>query len=321
MKKWLLLFLILIPLVLAQNDELRVRYKSPAKDILLDLTQYLGEDPYFHTKTDNVTVTIFPNGTALLSADSSFKGVEEIIFTRDLSKITENGTIIKAPVTRPIPKNITKTKVTENIISDTVQGALTSDTFDILKKGVNITLLESVNISIKDKKLFLTINDKVKVEAAIEKNTRKPEITTNILFPFETKLDEKALKFNISPFLFVIPLLAITGLAIYLRLRKRHKRHLKRKKPNLLPQIHKIERNIKDNPYEDFNILLDKFFDSYLDIEKGSTIYSLHEVLRARNIKGMLKQELFYLFQHKPKTQEELKLMLHYLKESLKELP
>lgn len=158
----LIIFLVLMGYVIAQQDEFSVRFHSFGKNATIDLKQYLGESElYLASQPTNVIIEIDQEkGIATLTARPGWKGSEVIYFRTNESLIKVNDTEEIAKFLPVAPEILYLRRVRDEELARLFEGTIDPSVLDLIKE-IKREEIKKVSKEIRQKTMIVRINDEV----------------------------------------------------------------------------------------------------------------------------------------------------------------
>lgn len=313
MKRGILLFLIfltLIELVLAQQNELSVTFYSFGKNATINLNDYFGEGhSYFVSQTKNVIVRIDQEkGIATLTAKPGWKGSEIIrFFSNESVKVEETEEITKPstletfypPEIKDVNLNYTEDEQLTSLLKTTIDPSI----LDFVK-GIKREQIRNISKMVKEKTVMIIINDEVNLNL---EQGYAPTVSMNFSFDMnkdteESNPQETVPKSGINNTTIIITLLTITIIGVYFYSKKHAlRKRVKRKKPNTGEDIKRMSlnklREIQNKPYQkesaqDFINVIREFFSKYFETEYDFEFKQLIDRVEDSDLSGDKKDEI-----------------------------
>ncbi len=158
----LIIFLVLISYVIAQQDEFSVRFHSFGKNATIDLKQYLGESElYLASQTMNIIVEIDQEqGIAQLTARPGWEGSEVIYFRTNESLRKMNNTEDIAKFLPVAPAILYLRKVRGEELAKLFEGTIDPSVLNLIKE-IKREEIKKVSKEIRQKTMIVRVNDEV----------------------------------------------------------------------------------------------------------------------------------------------------------------
>lgn len=158
----LIIFLVLIGYVIAQQGEFSVRFHSFGKNASIDLKQYLGESElYLASQSLNVITEIDQEkGIATITAKPGWEGSEVIYFRTNESLTKVNSTEEIAKFLPVAPEILYLRRIRDEELTKLFEGTIDPSVLDLIKeiKKEEITKLSK---EIRQKTMIVRVNDEV----------------------------------------------------------------------------------------------------------------------------------------------------------------
>ncbi len=314
MKRGILLFLIfltLIGLVLAQQNELSVTFYSFGKNATINLNKYFGEGhSYFVSQTQNVIVHVDQEkGIATITAKPGWEGSEIIRFlTNESSKTVEETNETTKPSTPetfypPEVKGGDFNKIEDEQLTSLLKVIIDPGILDFVK-GIKREQIRNISKMVKEKTVMININDEVNLNL---EQGYAPTVSMNFSFDMnkdteDANSQETVSKSGISSTTVIIALLVITVIGVYFYSKKHAlRKKVKRKKPNTGEDIKRMSlnklREIQNKPpqkesTQDFINVIREFFSKYFETEYDFEFKPLINRIEDSNLSGDKKDEI-----------------------------
>jgi len=318
-------FLLVVSFAIAQSfstseNELKVRFTSLGSNTTVNLTRFLGEGNYTHTKSENILINI-KDGIAELRAKPNWKGAEEITFYKEAVINQTQKIIIALPKKMPFDD-----KKLEREVNNLLLDRFNETYYEIIYK-IKPEQIEEIATKYEKDKLEITINKEMEIQVNTEQ--AQPKIIMKILSLKETAAPSPPKKFelNLRPIITILLIIFAIFLVytsrnyfLQIRLKIRHKKDKEIKKKKLLSKLNKIDIKNK-NALQQLQYILYEFFIIFFAISRNDTEYELESHLNKKEITGYLKQEILLLFSKMPKlTDKEMPQTVEILKYILRKM-
>lgn len=313
MKRGILVFLVfltLLGIVLAQQNEISVTFYSFGKNATINLKNYFGEGhSYLVSETQNVIVTIDQEtGIARIVAKPGWEGSEVIRFrTNESVKVEETEEVTNLSTSEIFYPPETNDEYFQSVeyekMTDLFQGTIDPSMLEFVRL-IEREEITSILKEIKGKTITIKVNDEVDLN--LEQNYTST-VSMNFSFdmnkkdgeaqPKETGIDSIISNITVITILLIIALLGIYFYSKEYVLRKK----VKRKKPTLdedikhlsLNKLKKIQNELhKKESFQDFMNVLREFFSKYFEIEHDFEFKQLMNRVEGSSLSGDKKDDI-----------------------------
>lgn len=295
----LLAFLILIPMISA--EEIIIRIHSPSDPQTINLEEYVGRSTvYFTNYSENeVSIVIDPrNKTATITPNPNFKGVATIKISTDLTEKKEEKIQGKSLSLLPTG-DYKQIEISQEELKRLMKYSVTPDLQDQLN-DIPKEKIHSIYSRIEDNKLKVDINKEADFQ--IEFTEDKPLIKldlkmpkTNVTLVKSVKPESKIGLYDVKDYM--IPILAIfmiIMLTIFFKdkVKKLKERYLSKNrmmKQQVLRKLKEIETSPDKFLFERYIAIVRTFFSQYFKINYEFTYSELNEEIK-KQVKDKSKQ-------------------------------
>ena len=273
----LLLVIILIPYVFAEQDEFSVRFHSFGKNATIDLKPHLGEsEKYLVSQTMDVIVNIDQKkGIATLKARPNWEGSEVIFFRTNESIQKINDTDKIARFLPSVPEIFALRKIRDDELGRLFEGTIDPNLLDMVKT-IKKAEIKKISSEIESNILKIKINDETELKMELG---YIPAISMDFSLSQEKEVEEIVYEEGFKiPQSIIIAFFAILIIVFFYFYAKHSKKKKKRKKEYELEKV--IDQDIKqltlqklkklqkgEGNTDKFITIVREFFSRYFGIE------------------------------------------------------
>lgn len=310
----IVLFIILVTFVAAQQGEFSVRFHSFGKNATIDLKKYLGESElYLVSRTENVIVDIDQEkGIATLRARPRWEGSEVIHFRTNESLSLVNETEEVAKFLEAVPEILFLRRIRDEELVKLFEGTIDPSILDVVKQ-IKREEIRKLSSEIEEHTIKIRINDEVDLKLEMG---YIPAVSMDFSLGPEQEVEEEegaeeeeeGLKVELSREAIIIILSAIGIVCFYFYIKYSKKRGEEREelviertisrdiKQLSLHKLRTLQRNLGKESSGEFINLFREFFSRYFgigyDFEFKQLVRRVNDSDLSRHIKSEIKNFL-----------------------------